>query len=293
MAEYITLKNDRLEVKVQVPGTGYNFTRFDWSGIVEQVTLDGKHTYCSAEIKDGVMDPNGGVGITSCIAWMDNKYHDRIGMREDFPILGVGLLRKYDNIPYNFTKTYGCNPFKRDIKFTDTSVEMHTLPFDCHGVAVDEVKTITIEGNKMTIHHKFTNVGSETLDFKEYNHNFLKFDDHKVDSSYVCHMPYPLEPISRRGELVLGRDSYRAFDFDDYFRDICFHLNPPAEMRPPHWMKVVCEDNGLSVLIEENFHASIFWGWMTSDSFSPETNIYIHLEPGESVEYDRAYTFNA
>ncbi len=40
------LKNQRLEVTVRLPGSQPESERFDSSCVVEQVLLDGKHTFC-------------------------------------------------------------------------------------------------------------------------------------------------------------------------------------------------------------------------------------------------------
>ena len=292
MGEFIQLKNSRLEVKIQYPGTGYRFTRFDWSGIVEQVTLDGEHTFCSCESKDGQAVPNGGVGLCGAVQWTDSRYHDSVGFRQEFPLLGVGRLVRLDTEAYNFTRTYGCRPFHREVTAEENRVRMVTYPYVCCGVAVEEEKILSIRDNSLNIFHRFSNVGGETVEFLEYNHNFLKFDGHDIDKSYVTHMPYPLTANVRRGEIILRPDSYRAGELDRESRDICFSLRPdPALGR--HWMRVENEELGMSVLIEEDFIPDQFWGWITSDSFSPETNIRIRLEPGETAEYNRRYTFEA
>ncbi|MBE3039355.1 MAG: hypothetical protein IMZ62_11155, partial [Chloroflexi bacterium] len=45
-AERILLNSQRLEVEISTPGAAYHSTRFDWSGFITQVTLDGAHTFC-------------------------------------------------------------------------------------------------------------------------------------------------------------------------------------------------------------------------------------------------------
>ena len=46
---YIGLKSDRLLVEIAKPGTVYAGSRFDWTGFITQVYLDGKHTFCAYE----------------------------------------------------------------------------------------------------------------------------------------------------------------------------------------------------------------------------------------------------
>ncbi|MDK1031147.1 MAG: hypothetical protein QGD94_04010, partial [Planctomycetia bacterium] len=51
-AGQFVLKNPRLAVDVMKPGdpkAAYAGSRFEWGATILQVTLDGKHTFCSAE----------------------------------------------------------------------------------------------------------------------------------------------------------------------------------------------------------------------------------------------------
>ena len=45
------LKNQRLEVTIRLPGSQPESERFDSSCVVEQVLLDGEHTFCQPEQK--------------------------------------------------------------------------------------------------------------------------------------------------------------------------------------------------------------------------------------------------
>ncbi|NLG24863.1 MAG: hypothetical protein GX558_05870, partial [Clostridiales bacterium] len=43
------IRSSRLSVTLHEVGEIYTRSRFDWTGIAPQVTLDGRHTYCIAE----------------------------------------------------------------------------------------------------------------------------------------------------------------------------------------------------------------------------------------------------
>ena len=45
----LKLANHRLQVEIAEPGEVYHGSRFDWTGFITQVTLDGEHTYCVPE----------------------------------------------------------------------------------------------------------------------------------------------------------------------------------------------------------------------------------------------------
>ena len=66
------LKNQRLEVTIRLPGSQPESERFDSSCVVEQVLLDGKHTFCQPEQK--------------------GKQGNRIGIRKAQPLGPVDVL---------------------------------------------------------------------------------------------------------------------------------------------------------------------------------------------------------
>lgn len=43
------ISRGRLDVEITEPGERYSGSRFDWTGFVAQITLDGKHTFCGSE----------------------------------------------------------------------------------------------------------------------------------------------------------------------------------------------------------------------------------------------------
>src|SRR5512133_1768995 len=87
------LSTDRLMVRVAKPGFTYRRTRFDWTGFVTDVMLDGQHTFTSVE-SPNPMEGAGGIGLCN-----EFGIHEPIGYDEApkggyFPKLGVGLLKK-------------------------------------------------------------------------------------------------------------------------------------------------------------------------------------------------------
>lgn len=284
----IIIKNERLTASVAVPGETYRRSRYDWSGMVRQVELDGKHTFFSGE-RPGGLD---GVGLSSAVEWMDTKYHDACAIADTFPMLGIGLCRRGDMNPFGFTKDYTVLPFDHVIESTESSVTMKTLPRICQGVAVEETKTITLEGNSLRCHYAFRNVGEVAIHATEFVHNFFKFDDITVDDSYELRLPYNVTARMRRGELKLLPYGYKLGEFDAPSQSSAFFVEG-YEGLSAHWMRLSHEKSGLSVLVEDDFPVVRFYGWNISDAFCPETFVQIDAEPGETFEYDRVYTFNA
>lgn len=283
----IVIKSERLTASVVVPGETYRRSRYDWSGMVRQVELDGKHTFFSGELP-GALD---GVGISSAVEWMDTKYHDACGIADTFPMLGIGLCRRSDMSPFGFAKDYTVLPFDHIVEATENSVTMKTLPRICQGVAVEEIKTITLEGNRLRCHYVFHNVGTEAVHATEFVHNFFKFDDYDIDGRYELKLPYNVTVRMRRGELKLQAYGYKLGELDGPSGSSAFFVNG-FEGLTEHWMRLSHEECGMSVFVEDKVPPVKFYGWNSEIAFCPEVFVRIDIKPGETCEYDRIYTFN-
>ncbi len=106
----IILESDRLKVEITEPGVYPNtMTRFDRAGFVTQVTLDGRHQFCTREPTNVPHPPTGGVGL--CSEFQSGEPALEAPMGAQFPKLGVGLLTKDLEGRYVFHHRYPCDPF--------------------------------------------------------------------------------------------------------------------------------------------------------------------------------------
>ena len=264
---------------------GYNRSRYDWGGTVGQVTVNG-HTFLSRELNSAGGVGLGGVGLTNVLEWRDTALYDNTSPADYFPLLGVGLLKKTDNAPFQFTREYAVEPFDRQIQTDEHSVTIRTMPYLCSGVAVDMKKTYSLEGNTLTVAFEVKNVGSTPVHATEFCHNFFKFDDKAIDSSYCLSFPYTIETKVRRGQVITERDRYRLGAFDGPTESTAFWVNGWQGLNS-HWMKLEHEELGMSVLMEDEFPVCYFYSWNNANAFCPETFAPIDLEPEESICYVR------
>lgn len=156
-----------LNIEISDPGTSYKATRFDWTGVFEKVTFDGKEF--AGRWFDG-----------------DNplKHDNLCGMSEEFMPLwladgrcfkpGVGIL----DVPEGET---GYDHFKLyDIidggEFSVRKGDGIRTTRHLMGGIYDYSKTVRITGeNSFVIEHHIENLGKEALSTFCYNHNFLTF----------------------------------------------------------------------------------------------------------------------
>ena len=155
----IILKSDRLEVEIAQPGTHYNGTRFDWSGFITQVTLDGQHTFCMPEsLRPG--KGTGGSGLCNEFGIEKSLGYDEAPVGGAFPKLGIGLLKRPDGEPYKFMRPFEIvEEFPIIIDARQEQVTFYVEPIACMGYAARLKKTISVAGPELTIAYQLDNVG--------------------------------------------------------------------------------------------------------------------------------------
>jgi len=282
------LKNGSISVDI-LTDWGYDRSRYDWGGTVEQVTMDG-HTFLSKELQPSGGTGLAGVGLTNVFEWADTSLYEQTAVADYFPMLGLGLLKKPDTAPFQFTRDYSVLPFARIVTSDDRSVSVRTLPHLCLDMAADMTKSYTLDGNSLIVSFDIRNVGIRQINATEFCHNFIKFDTSEIDENYRVSFPYSIQAKIRRGEIIMERDAYRIGRFDKPTASSAFWINGWEGLRS-HWMKIEHLKLGSSVLIEDDFPVCNFYSWNNFNACCPEVFAPIKLSPGESVHYTRRYTF--
>lgn len=291
METSIILRSDRLTAEILLPGADYRGSRYDWSSMVTQVTLDGTHTFLSGEQYADGSTGMGGRGLAGCIEWDTTELYDEADIADSFPMLGIGLVKKCDTQPFQFTKAYPVTaPFPRTVETTANSVTIRTDPILSSGIAVEQTKTFSVEGNTLTIRNTLRNTGSRTVHAKEFSHNFFCFDDHPIDESYCLTLPFQVQPRFRRGELVTGFQTLRPYAFDVPTDSTAAFVDGWQGLRS-HTMRLENQKTGTAVTVKDDFPPCHFYLWSNPSAFCPEVFCKIDLEPGETLEYTRQYCF--
>ena len=291
MKTSILLRSGRLTAEILTPGTDYQGSRYDWSSMLTQITLDGNHTFLSGERYAGGATGMGGKGLAGCIEWDKPELYDEVDIADSFPMLGIGLVKKGDTMPFQFNKAYAVTaPFPRTVETDDSSCTIITNPILSNGIAVQQIKTYALEGATLTIKNSFRNVGSRPIHAKEFVHNFFCFDDHPIDESYCLTLPFRVQPRFRRGELAVGCQTLRPYTFDIPTDSSAAFIDGWQGLRS-HTMRLENRDTGTAVIVEDDFPPCHFYFWANPSAFCPEVFCKIDLEPGETIEYTRKYTF--
>ncbi|HBR34930.1 MAG TPA: hypothetical protein DD734_09865 [Firmicutes bacterium] len=287
------LENNRLQVEIDEPGELYHGSRFDWTGFITQVTLDGQHTYCVPEsLVPG--QGSGGCGICNEFGIAEPLGYEDVAPGGYFPKIGVGLLKRPDQKPYDFFRPYEIIPFPVTVLKIPNGLKFLVEPLECNGYLFELEKTITIKENKLQIDYILSNRGAQAIRTTEYCHNFIGINRQSVGADYKLEFLYSPQlvpaddPETQEPLLINGREISWKFkpetDFygsmQDFFRE------------QPHKWTLRHQPTKKAVSEESFFTPQRVALWGQGHVISPEVFIAIKVNPGERQQWSRNYTFS-
>ncbi len=289
----IICRSQRLEVEISTPGAAYHGTRFDWSGFITQVTLDGTHTFCVPEsYQPG--EGTGGIGLCNEFGIDRAIGYDEVKAGELFPKLGIGLLRRQDQSAYDFFYPYKIGQlFPMGVESGPDWVRFTVEPLECRGYAARLVKTVRLQGNQLEIAYQLANVGQKPLLTNEYVHNFNGIDRQLLGPDYRLRFPYrvEIEQETARGmevvdlqgqEVRIRQTPTQAF----YFRPQGF-----SQSAAPQW-ELKLQTSGVGLCETDDFAPVRVGIWGTAHVISAEIFVEVSVQPGQVQEWVRRYEFN-
>jgi len=305
-APSVTIGNGLIRARIYLPDPGRGFyrgTRFDQFGVIGSLILGQQDFYgpwfdrVSPEIMDYAFTSEGVVGgpdsaISGPVEEFAPVGFDQARPGGTFIKIGVGLLKKPDDAPYNHYRIY---------EITDTGIRsVHhdassiTFTQDVAGAfRYQKIIRLTPGKAEMRIEHVLTNSGKEPLVTTVYDHNFLKLSPGNADIAVT--LPFPVTPdkapdsamvqISgnriayRRGLMDKEVVSFLIQGYGDNTRDYDIHVD---DTRTGVGMRVV----GDNPLVKLNL-------WSIRTAMAVEPTIAIDLTPGASKRWTYVYTYKA
>lgn len=285
-----TLQNTRLRVEIAPPQAHGLASRWSWGGFITQVALDGKHIFCAPESLDPT-EGDGGQGLCHEFGIFRPVGFDDAPVGGQFPKIGVGLLRKPDEKPYDFTRLYEIEPFEIEVKSDEHSIAFQSKPLPCNGYAFSLSERIELRDDQLHISCELANVGENPIRTNEYRHNFLALDSKlpnpnwrlrfapglsfEEETPFLAHRnethgdewSWPETPLQPAGYLLIG-----------------------IPQDGPHWtLRDDCNGQSISETLQGPFeHLNV---WCAPHVVSPEVFVSLDVAPNQSVKWKRVYRF--
>lgn len=284
----ITIYNDHLSVEIQEPGSSYKRSRFDWSGICQQITLDDKHTFCSQE---ATMDQPGteGVGLMDEFGINTPIGYNQIDVGDWFPKIGIGFLQKTNNDPYNFFYDYAIKPaptsFEQDRNDSASFLQESEI---LNGWGWQLRKTLTLDGADLAIDYALENRGDKPLVTEQYNHNFIAIDGKNIGPDYRLKTSFPLKFELINGGVQVDDDILNLTEIPPTF--IYVMQSNFEGLQNTEWC-LSHQPSGHGLRVNEQFPLFKFALWGMSHVVSPEFFLWIDLQPGQTHTWQRKYAF--
>ena len=188
----IKIASDRLVVELLEPGSAaYARTRFDWTGFITQVILDGKHTVCVPE-SPIAGEGTGGIGLCSEFGSSIPVGYDDAAPGEKFPKFGVGVLERVDDTEYSSFYPYPNTPYPIRVETETSAVTFTVDPIPVRGYAVRLTKRVEVVENHLLIRSRLHNLGEKRIVTQEYNHNFVGIDNAPIGPDYTLNVPFDI-----------------------------------------------------------------------------------------------------
>ncbi|WP_462318986.1 hypothetical protein [Marinilabilia sp.] len=285
----IELTRGHIKMNIEKPKEGYIGSRFDWTGKVTQLWWKDI-PMCTSEFSGSNSEQQGKgffneFGIDQPIGYEDTE----IG--KFFPKIGVGMLRKEDNQPYDFFHQYECLPF-----LFSTDINGSTVTFKCinsfEKYAFSLQKTIQLTDNGFIVDYRLENNSRVTFNTSEYVHNFLSPGKRNltdkiqltvgedINNQSFSKGINPNNCLSYVGNQITWKETP---DSDFFFEKIS---KPKKEGF--NW-KLTDNDLNLSISETVDFKPEKINLWGRAHVVSPELFKTISLKPGETERWRRSY----
>ncbi len=190
----LRIANRTLSARISPPDAElgyYRSTRFDWSGVLRDLRSRGHRYIAEWQPRH---DPLLHDGITGPVDEFTQIGYEHVRPGKEFLKIGVGMLRKSSEEPYDRFKLYEIvEPGSRELIVGRDRVEFrHRLLSDEYGY--DYRKTVLLtETPGFRIEYTLKNLGPTSLTGHVYNHNFFTLD--RMETGVNTQIQFPFTPI--------------------------------------------------------------------------------------------------
>jgi hypothetical protein len=281
------ISNGVLFARFYLPDTAagyYRATRFDWSGVLPELTYKG-HSFTGQWfpkydplINDAIMGP-----VESFVP---------IPAGDRFVHIGVGVLNNPASKPWSPFKLYPIlNPGRWTTKTKKASIEFRQQLSDPAG-SYTYTKRISLNKNSLTVYHSLKNTGRTSIETDVFNHNFFLIDTSSTAPGASLKFGFRLTATEAR-----GLDSLAALQDDSItilrpLRDkqsVYAVLHGYGDSPKDYDITVVHRPAGAGIRITADRPLSklVFWG--NPKNLCPEPYIHIKAAPGETFTWTIRY----
>jgi len=311
------LSNGKLEALVFLPDPQngyYRSTRFDWSGAVGCVSLNGhrffgewfpnydpmKNDAITGPVEEfradgGPMKRSGPKG--ELVAPAGAIGYDEAKPGDPFLKPGVGILRKVNDVPYQFGFPYPIvDTGKWTVKTKARSVVFRQVLNGPDGYAYVYEKVLSLGKNDttMTLEHRLKNTGKKTIETNVYDHDFFMLDGKPTGPGMVVHFafePKPADPLGSAAKIE-GKDLVYVEPLAPR-KGVSGYLTGYSDKPSDYDFTVEDTDTKLAIRQTSDRPLHRLYFWSTRTTICPEGYIHLNIPPGKTEAWKISYQFTA
>jgi hypothetical protein len=276
----------------------YRASRFDWSGVIPCLAYQG-HTYF------GIWFPHYDPMLADAIAGPVEEFRSSDGALdyaqaktgEVFVKLGVGVLRKTGDAPYQFMTTYPLvDGGKWTVQARPSEVSFRQQLQSPIGIAYDYEKTVKLDRHEpvLILEHRLKNTGTKTIDTEVYDHDFFMLDGAPTGPGMVIRLAFEPKAEQSLEPLAVIQNKQILYQYplqpgQSAFSFLTGFSNSPADYN------ITVEDQRTGVGVEQTADVPIsrFNFWSIQTTICPEAYIHLVIAPGKTAHWNIRYRFYA
>ncbi len=311
----VTLSNGKMEAVVFLPDKDvgyYRATRFDWSGVIACVAVNGhkffgEWTPYDPFKNDSITGPveefrtdNGVMGHYPPSSPLTTIRTQAIGYDEAKPgeaflKPGVGMLRKVDDRPYSSGALYPIvNVGTWTTKVKKDSILFRQVLNSSEGYSYVYTKTLLLDpdGAGMTLQHTLKNTGSKMIDTKVYDHDFFIFDDKPAGPGTVIRFKFHSQSVDPMTDMVKIDGNEIQFQRSAKPHEF-INAYIMGYSRKVSDYDILVEDKSRQIGVEQTSDTPIsrILFWTNGSPVCPEVYVHVPAAPGHASHWKIHYRF--
>ena len=285
----IILQTELMRLLLHVPGDGfYRGTRFDASGVFDSVLFKGLEL-CGRWFT--VYDPFMHDAVCGPAEEFSPVGYDQAAPGGTFLKIGVGLLARPDNKPYDHFRLYEVADAGR--RENTLKGRVLTMRHVLDGI-YDYTKVITLGAlGEMTISHRLTNTGNLVILSNVYNHNFFTFNSFSIRSGREVEFPYIVTGAWREAYDSVFETPARSIGFTRKILKgesvFCGGIHSIFDEKSPYDFRIFHRGTGMEVHVNSPapYDRANFWANHRVACIEPFVDF--RIAPGETFTQEICY----
>jgi hypothetical protein len=287
----VTLKNEQIELQIDLPNENYKATRFDQTGKI--ISLKYNNLLLSgSESLDSEKDEFLGKGFYNEFG-IDKPFNfDDTPKNEWFHKIGVGSLKKTED-NYFFHQLYEKRPLDYKIDKTEADIIIQCTAPNLNGYSYRLTKKITLLNNGFSINYLLENIGDKDIITTEYVHNFLAFNSEAIGPNYILKFPFELhialfnDTLNSENKVVFEHSDIKFNETPN--KDYFFSNLSGNKYIKAQW-ELINLKHKIGIRETGDFKTNKINLWGVKHVICPELFYHINLKPNTSQAWSRTYS---